>query len=93
MRPGLTMQENTCKSFQNGLKPGPRKITEDMLTPQIHIDTYLEFRQITPKFFRLLKQFQPFGPGNESPVFVTEDVYDNGNGRLVGSDAGHLKLN
>ena len=29
---------------------------------------------------------------NKSPVFVTEDVYDNGNGRLVGSDAGHLKL-
>ena len=45
-----------------------------------------------PKFFRILKQFQPFGPGNLSPVFITENVYDNGNGRRVGSDNGHLKL-
>ena len=35
---------------------------------------------------------QPFGPGNQSPVFITENVYDNGNGRLVGSGNGHMKL-
>ena len=45
-----------------------------------------------PKFFRILKQFQPFGPGNPSPVFWSERVYDNGNGRCVGTDNGHLKL-
>ena len=90
---GLTMKEEHLEEFTSRFeKWSAEKISDDMLTPQVSIDTYLEFRQITPKFFRLLKQFQPFGPGNESPVFVTEDVYDNGNGRLVGSDAGHLKL-
>lgn len=90
---GLTMKEEHLEEFTSRFeKWSAEKISDDMLTPQVSIDTYLEFRQITPKFFRLLKQFQPFGPGNESPVFLTEDVYDNGNGRLVGSDAGHLKL-
>ncbi|MFA4997189.1 MAG: single-stranded-DNA-specific exonuclease RecJ [Bacteroidales bacterium] len=90
---GLTMSEKHyqefCQRFETIVA---EKVTDDMLTPLVSIDTYLEFRQITPKFFRLLKQFQPFGPGNLSPVFVTENVYDNGNGRLVGSDSGHLKL-
>ena len=63
-----------------------------MLTPVIFVDSLLNFDAITPKFVRILKQFQPFGPGNTSPVFLTENVYDNGNGRRVGADAGHLKL-
>ncbi len=62
------------------------------MTPVINIDTYLDFKQITPRFFNVLKQFQPFGPGNLSPVFISERVYDNGNGRKVGSESGHLKL-
>ncbi len=90
---GLTLREENfeefCTRFENYVA---EKITEEILTPQIDIDTYLDFKQITPKFFRILKQFQPFGPGNMSPVFITENVYDNGNGRLVGSDGGHLKL-
>lgn len=90
---GLTMKEEHyeefCVRFE---KYVAAKITNDMLTPIVNIDSYLDFKQITPKFFRLLKQFQPFGPGNLSPVFITENVYDNGNGRRVGSDSGHLKL-
>ena len=67
-------------------------ITSDMLTPVVDIDSELNFAQITPKFFRILKQFQPFGPGNANPVFLTEDVYDAGNGRKVGAGGVHLKL-
>ena len=90
---GLTLKESNfeifCSRFEDFVK---KKITAEILTPIINIDTFLEFRQITPKFFRILKQFQPFGPGNMSPVFITQNVYDNGNGRRVGTDAGHLKL-
>lgn len=56
------------------------------------MDAKLNFSQITPKFFRILKQFQPFGPGNLSPVFLTENIYDDGNGRKVGPAGQHLKL-
>lgn len=90
---GLTLRESNFEEFYTRFESFVRnKITKELLTPIVNIDTYLEFRQITPKFFRILKQFQPFGPGNMSPVFITENVYDNGNGRKVGSDSGHLKL-
>lgn len=90
---GLTLKEENLETFCNKFESiVASKITKEVLTPLVNIDSFLEFKQITPKFFRILKQFQPFGPGNLSPVFTTENVYDNGNGRRVGSDSGHLKL-
>ena len=90
---GLSMKEENLPIFRYRFEQiVAKKATEKILTPLVDIDTFLDFKQITPKFFRLLKQFQPFGPGNMSPVFITENVYDNGNGRLVGSESGHLKL-
>ncbi|MEA5005853.1 MAG: single-stranded-DNA-specific exonuclease RecJ [Rikenellaceae bacterium] len=90
---GLTLKEENlnhfCEKFESVVAS---TITKEVLTPVVNIDTYLDFKQITPRFFNLLKQFQPFGPGNLSPVFISEKVYDNGNGRKVGSESGHLKL-
>lgn len=90
---GLTLKLENFEAFSEKFEAYAKsKITETMLTPVIMIDTYLDFKQITPKFFRILKQFQPFGPGNTSPVFQTDNVYDNGNGRKVGTEEGHMKL-
>lgn len=90
---GLTLKEEHLEEFCRRIEAFiGNSIKPQMLTPVIHIDSKLDFSQITPKFFRILKQFQPFGPGNNAPVFLTENVYDNGNGRKVGADAGHLKL-
>ena len=90
---GLTLREENLPEFCNRIEKFIEKnISKEMLTPVITIDTRLDFSQITPKFFRILKQFQPFGPGNNAPVFLTENVYDNGNARRVGTDGSHLKL-
>ncbi|MDR2383527.1 MAG: single-stranded-DNA-specific exonuclease RecJ [Prevotellaceae bacterium] len=90
---GLTMKEANLKQFKERFEQIAKEIvTEDMMIPRIEIDDHLDFRQITPKFVRILKQFQPFGPQNMSPVFVTKNVYDNGNGCTVGQDGDHLRL-
>jgi len=90
---GLTMKEERLEEFcrrMNRFVSG--NITREELTPVVELDARLNFSQITPKFTRILKQFQPFGPGNNNPVFLTEDVYDAGNGRKVGAGGVHLKL-
>ncbi|MFA6677342.1 MAG: single-stranded-DNA-specific exonuclease RecJ [Bacteroidales bacterium] len=90
---GLTLKRENLEAFTKKFEiEVASKITNKILTPIIHIDAELNFKQITPKFFRILKQFQPFGPGNVSPVFVTKNVYDNGNGRIVGAKGEHIKL-
>ena len=90
---GLTLKEENLPEFCRRMEAHIEgRIIPQMITPSIDVDTKLNFQQITPKFFRILKQFQPFGPGNSAPVFLTENVYDNGNGRKVGADGGHLKL-
>ena len=66
-------------------------ITEKMLVPEVEIDSELNLNQINAKFFRILKQFAPFGPGNMSPVFKAKNVIDTGFARIVGLN--HLKLN
>ena len=90
---GLTLKEENLAEFSRRLDEFiGKKITREMLTPVTNIDCELDFSQITPKFFRILKQFQPFGPGNGNPVFMTENVYDDGNGRKVGAGGVHIKL-
>ena len=90
---GLTLQEENLPAFCERIeKHISGTIIPEMQTPVVDIDTMLNFSQITPKFLRILKQFQPFGPGNSSPVFRTDNVYDNGMGRKVGAEGGHPKL-
>ena len=90
---GLTLKEENLPEFSERIdKFVGSRITEDMLTPVVTIDAKLDFARITPKFFRILQQFQPFGPGNNNPLFLTENVYDDGNARKVGAGGVHVKL-
>lgn len=90
---GLTLKEEHLEEFAARVdKYVSEHMTEEMSTPVMEVDARLSFSRITPKFFRILKQFQPFGPGNNSPVFLTENIYDDGNGRKVGPAGQHLKL-
>ena len=90
---GLTLKEEHIEEFGSRVDSYIKQsITKEMLTPVTEVDSKLDFSRITPKFLRILKQFQPFGPGNSNPVFLTENVYDAGNGRKVGAGGVHLKL-
>ena len=67
-------------------------LNEELKTPEIIIDTTIELDDLNPKFYRILKQFSPFGPQNTAPIFVTESVVDTGHSRCVGKDEQHLKI-
>ena len=64
----------------------------EVMTPEIEIDAEIDFgKHITPKFLRILKQFGPFGPENNMPVFMSHSLVDTGYPRVVGTN--HLKFN
>ncbi|HNY14073.1 MAG TPA: DHHA1 domain-containing protein, partial [Bacteroidales bacterium] len=90
---GLTLKKENIKPFIERFEQYVnRTITEDQLVPRIFIDTELSFSEINDEFFRVMSQFQPFGPENMSPLFVSRMVFDTGAGRMVGSNGEHLKL-
>jgi single-stranded-DNA-specific exonuclease len=89
---GLTMRpervDEFVRRFDESVK---RRITADQLTPVVKIDAELSILDVTDSFFRLLRQFAPFGPGNMNPVFLSEEVciYNNSL-RIVGEN--HLQM-
>lgn len=88
---GLTLKIENIRAFSEKFeKIVSETIEEHLLVPEIVIDAEINFSDITPKFFRVLKQFAPFGPENMKPVFVTHNVVDSGFSRIVGDN--HLKL-
>jgi len=90
---GLSMKEENILLFTERFeKYVSENILEEQTYPQIDIDAVLQFNDITPKFFRVLKQFAPFGPGNMKPIFASIKVLDFGTSRLVGKEQEHLKL-
>lgn len=90
---GLTLFEKDFKNFKEAFeKVVSETIDPSLLTPEIKIDAEIDFNDITPKFYRLLKQFAPFGPGNMTPVFMSKNVKDVGYGKTVGEDKTHLRL-
>ncbi len=90
---GLTLKKENIRAFMDRFELYVNgTITEEQLVPRIFIDAELSFSEINEVFFKTMSQFQPFGPENMSPVFVSRNVFDTGSGRMVGSSGEHLKL-
>ncbi|WP_339874587.1 single-stranded-DNA-specific exonuclease RecJ [Olleya marilimosa] len=89
---GLTLKEENYEAFKQAFEDEVSKtIDKNLLTPEIKIDTTLELSAIDDKFWRIIKQFAPFGPGNMTPIFMTEDLIDTGYGKCVGEDDKHIR--
>jgi single-stranded-DNA-specific exonuclease len=88
---GLTLEPDNVSAFADRFEEiVGATITEEQLIQEIRIDAELELKQIDPKFFRVMNQFAPFGPGNMSPVFLSKGVKASGYAGLVGEQ--HLKM-
>ena len=89
---GLSMKPENLKEFQRRFETYVADhLVEEDFVPELEVDLKINFRDITPKFMRILEQFSPFGPGNMAPVFWTDNVVDSGGSRPVGGHR-HLKL-
>ncbi|WP_413514046.1 single-stranded-DNA-specific exonuclease RecJ [Myroides odoratus] len=90
---GMTCKKENYSSFKAKFeKIVATTIRDRDLIPEVEIDAVISFADITPKFCRILRQFEPFGPGNMSPVFLTKNVYDTGYAKGLGMNKEHLKM-
>ena len=90
---GMTIKGENYPLFKEAFEKIVREtIHPDLLVPEILIDAEIEFSDIDQKLIRLLKQFEPYGPQNMTPVFLSRNVNDTGYGKTIGEDDCHLKL-
>lgn len=90
---GLSLKEENIPEFTRRFEEYvAANILPTQLAPQFEVDARLTFAQITPEFLATLRLFNPFGPGNQKPVFLTTAVMDFGTSKLVGKQLEHIKL-
>lgn len=89
---GLTLKEEQYENFKQKFEETvAATIDKNLLSPEISIDAEINLEELNPKFYRILKQFAPFGPGNMTPVFMSQNLKDTGYAKGVGEDNKHLK--
>ena len=89
---GLTLKPQNFLKFKKAFeKTVKNSIDNKLMTPSIKVDEKINLSTITPKFYRILKQFAPFGPSNKKPIFLSENLIDTGFCKTVGEENNHLK--
>lgn len=90
---GMTLAAANYPAFKKAFEQVvSQTISKDLLIPEITIDAEINFNEITPKLIRLLQQFEPFGPQNMTPVFITKNVKDTGYPKIMGPNDEHFRL-
>ena len=90
---GLTLKEENIPEFKRRLEEYVEEhIETEQVTPSIDVDCELGFDEINESFMKYMKLFNPFGPGNQKPVFITKNCIDAGSSKLVGKKQEHIKL-
>lgn len=88
---GLTIKLENLDLFKNRFEEVVKEvIREESFTEPLYIDAVIDLDEINPKLYRILKQFEPFGPGNLNPVFCVKSVYCPYSPQVVGNN--HLKF-
>lgn len=90
---GLTLFEKDYQNFKAAFeKVVQQTMDPKLLKPELTVAAEIDLKDIDSKFWRILKQFAPFGPGNMTPVFMSQNLKDVGFGKCVGEDKSHLRL-
>ncbi len=90
---GLTLKEENYEAFKQAFEDEvTNTIDKTLLTPEIKVDLKIDLEKVDHKLMRILRQFAPFGPGNMTPIFMSENLTDTGYGKCVGEDDKHLRM-
>ncbi len=90
---GLSMKVENVPEFSRRFEAYVAEhIKDEQTQATLDVDAVLDFKDVNFDFYRQLKRFAPFGPGNERPVFCTFRVYDYGTSKVVGRGQEHIKL-
>ncbi|MCH5234633.1 MAG: single-stranded-DNA-specific exonuclease RecJ [Muribaculaceae bacterium] len=90
---GLSLKEENIPEFRRRFEEYVSEhIKPNQLQPMTEIDAVIQFADITPNLISSIKKLNPFGPGNQNPIFCTKNVFDFGTSRLVGKNMEHIKL-
>ena len=90
---GLSLKEENLEEFKKRFETiSFDEIEASTIRPQLFIDIEIPLSTITHEFVKTLSQFNPFGPGNQNPIFLSRRVVDNGGSKLVGRGLQHIKL-
>ncbi len=88
---GLSLKHENLAEFKQRFELFVKEhIKEEQLSPELEIDSEITLESVTPQFYRILRQFGPFGPANFTPLFMTKNLMDSGYARVVGKK--HLKF-
>ncbi len=88
---GLSMKMENLSAFQKKFESTVDQMLNGILPePEIEIDEALSLEKVNPKFYSIIKQLAPFGPGNMDPVFMCDQLIALDGTRIVGEN--HLKL-
>ena len=90
---GLIIKEENYDLFKECFEKAVSSILKEKIPEQeVPIESEIELDSITPKFFRILNQFEPYGPGNRTPIFMSKELSLDGTLNKVGKDKEHLKI-
>lgn len=96
---GLSLLPENYETFKSRFEEIVKNsITQESLEPELIIEAEITLKDLIPerngdfpKLYRIINRMRPFGPGNNSPVFITKGVIDKGS-RKIGEDDKHLRL-
>ncbi len=81
---GMTLLAENVTAFAEAFEAEvSRTIPDALLVPEIIIDAPIEFSEITPGFYQILQQMEPYGPENMRPLFLARNVIETGFSKIV----------
>lgn len=88
---GLEIEIDKIEDFKESFNNiAVRDITEDQLIPEIEVDSEITFEDLTSKFITILSFFEPHGPENMTPVFMTRNLVVSGTPRFTEKSNTHI---